>query len=82
MYCGPLAASRAVRARHPERSITGRIDRDHVEAAAVVRAVLGGGLGRVDLQQDEHGFYLSSADTRGDQKKSACPCPREKPFLL
>ena len=44
-------------------------DRNDVEAAAVVRAVLGGGLGRVDLQQDEHGFYLSSADMRGDQKK-------------
>ena len=29
------------------------VNRDHVEAAAVVRAVLGGGLGRVDLQQDE-----------------------------
>jgi hypothetical protein len=54
----------------------------NVEAAAVVRAVLGGGLGRVDLQQDEHGFYLSSADMRGDQKIAACPCPREKPFLL
>src|SRR6476620_622297 len=36
----------------------------------------------VDLQQDEHGFYLSSADMRGDQKIAACPCPREKPFLL
>src|SRR6516162_10562355 len=58
------------------------VNRDHVEAAAVVRAVLGGGLGRVDLQQDERGFYLSSADMRGDQKIAACPCPREKPFLL
>ena len=57
-------------------------DRNDVEAAAVVRAVLGGGLGRVDLQQDEHGLYLSSADMRGDQKIAACPCPREKPFLL